>query len=1160
MYKKLIYLVSFLLVLGLVPNASAWTGVDIGDDPAIGSQTYDAATGTWTVKGDGHDIWDNADDFHYIYKYLQGDGTLTARVVSISGPGTSTWGKAGVMMRETLADTSRHAMMVVTSGDGGGSNFQWRMTTGGSSSNDGDGPGLSPPLWVRMVRAGDAFSGYYSQNGTTWTQLGTAQTIDMKGRGGTYVGCYIGLCLTSHESGILRQAVIDNVSYTGNVTDKAPPVLMATAPNPADGATGVTMGLLQWTAGETAVWHDVYFGTNPTPGAAEFKGRVTYAVFWGGTVTPGTTYYWRIDEIEADGTTIHTGNVWSFTAQPLTAWNPKPANGATSVFPAAQLSWGAGVGATKHHLYFGDIAADVDSGTGGTDKGILAATVTTYNPGLLYPETTYYWRVDESPDNGATWRKGDTWSFTTAAGGTGVMREWWLNIGAGTAVSDLTSNANYPDNPTGREVLNIFEGPTDWADNYGSRLYGWLMPPESGDYTFWIATDDYGQLWLSTDADPANKQMIANVPGWVPSRDFDNTGGGVGGDSQKSAAISLVQGQKYYIEALMKEGGGGDNIAVAWQGPGISARQVIAGNYVTLAPFAPVRAYGPTPANGATGVTDTPTLRWLAGEKAAKHDVYFGTDATAVANATTTSTGIYRGQQSLDATSYAPTEVPLLWSKAYYWRIDEINTGVTGSPWKGNVWSFTTANYILVDNFEDYTDDVGSRIFQTWKDGWGYSQPPPGYAGNGTGSAVGNSTAPYAEQTIVHLGGQSLSLGYDNSGTSGKARYSETFREWPSTQNWTRNDVKALTLWLYGALANDAVQLYVALEDNAGHIKVVNHPDPETVQKTGWREWNIPLSDFSGAGVNLAAIKKMYIGLGNRTSPTAGGTGKIYIDDIRVYPSRPIGKPAADLSGNYIVDAADVDILANLWLDTGFQVTPADPGTTALIARYPFDGNANDVVGGHNGTVTGAPTYAVGQIGQAIQLNGVDQYVDVGPVGISGAAARTISGWAKSNALVDALTDWINIFGFTGPSGANGHFDIEMVNVSNNRGYGIHVYGWERNIMPIDFDWHHLAASYDGTTLKWYGDGRLIGSDSTRVLDTPDNVHMGKRDDNENYWPGRVDEVRIYNRVLTDAQIAWLAGLTTTFSIPADLRQDNVIDFKDFAVLADSWLEELRWP
>ncbi len=206
------------------------------------------------------------------------------------------------------------------------------------------------------------------------------------------------------------------------------------------------------------------------------------------------------------------------------------------------------------------------------------------------------------------------------------------------------------------------------------------------------------------------------------------------------------------------------------------------------------------------------------------------------------------------------------------------------------------------------------------------------------------------------------------------------------------------------------------------------------------------------------------------------------------------------------------------------------------------------------------PSYEVGKIGQAIQLNGVDQMVDVNAVGISGAAPRTIAGWARANALIDALPNWINIFGFTGPSGNYLHFDIEVVEALGVRGYGIHVYGWERRIMPIDLEWHHLAASYDGTTLKYYGDGRLVGSDSTLVLNTPNNVHMGQRHDNTNFWPGRIDEVRIYSRALTDAQIASVAGLTSTFSIPADLRQDNMINFKDFAVLTDSWLEQLLWP
>jgi len=404
-----------------------------------------------------------------------------------------------------------------------------------------------------------------------------------------------------------------------------------------------------------------------------------------------------------------------------------------------------------------------------------------------------------------------------------------------------------------------------------------------------------------------------------------------------------------------------------------------------------------------------------------------------------------------------------------------------------------------------------------------------------------------------------MPLAYDNTGTAGKARYSETQREWASPQDWTKADVKALTLWFHGETDNTPETLYVAVEDSAAQVRVATHPNPEALQGAGWQEWNVPLQQFSG--VNLTSVKKMYIGLGNRVSPQAGGTGTIFIDDIRLYPARCIpslGKPNADLSGNCIVDDADVEIMANQWLNSGFMVTPVDPGSAGLIAHYPFNGNTNDAVGGHHGTTTGLVSYAAGKIGQAIVLDGVDDLVTVGAVGISGAAPRTIAGWAKAHAT--SLPDWINIFGFTGPSGGNGHFDIEHVNVGGNRGYGIHVYGWERVICPVDLEWHHLAASYDGTTIKWYGDGRLIGSDSSRVLDTPDNVHMGKRDDNENYWPGRVDEVRIFNRALSDAEVASLAGYTSAISIPADLYQDDVIDFKDFAVLADSWLDKVFWP
>lgn len=165
-------------------------------------------------------------------------------------------------------------------------------------------------------------------------------------------------------------------------------------------------------------------------------------------------------------------------------------------------------------------------------------------------------------------------SFSKLGGGNNkVLREWWTGV-SGTAVSNLTSNVNYPYNPTGRELMRSIEGPTGWADNYGTRIRGYLNPAATGNYTFWIASDDASELWLSTDADPNHKTRIARVSSWVNPYKWDQNA------EQKSASISLVAGQSYYIEALHKEGGGGDNISVAWQGPGI-IRQVITGAYLT---------------------------------------------------------------------------------------------------------------------------------------------------------------------------------------------------------------------------------------------------------------------------------------------------------------------------------------------------------------------------------------------------------------------------------------------------------------------------------------------------------------------------------------------------------------------------------------------------
>ncbi len=167
-----------------------------------------------------------------------------------------------------------------------------------------------------------------------------------------------------------------------------------------------------------------------------------------------------------------------------------------------------------------------------------------------------------------------TQAFSVSMTGS-ILREYWTGI-SGTAISSLTSNANYPNNPSGSAQLSSLEGPTNWADNYGTRIRGYIHPTVSGSYTFWVAGDDNTDLYLSTSSSPANASRIAYVNGWTNSREWNKYG------TQQSTTINLVAGQKYYIEVLHKEGNGGDNVAVAWQGPGIT-QQVIAGSY--LSPF-----------------------------------------------------------------------------------------------------------------------------------------------------------------------------------------------------------------------------------------------------------------------------------------------------------------------------------------------------------------------------------------------------------------------------------------------------------------------------------------------------------------------------------------------------------------------------------------------
>jgi len=286
----------------------------------------------------------------------------------------------------------------------------------------------------------------------------------------------------------------------------------------------------------------------------------------------------------------------------------------------------------------------------------------------------------------------------------------------------------------------------------------------------------------------------------------------------------------------------------------------------------------PDPPNGAVDVEHTPMLTWSPGVYAASHQVYFGADEDAVKNADTGSPE-YKGTGDLGAESYDPGK--LLWDNTYYWRIDEVNNVNPDSPWTGNIWSFTTANFLVVDDFEDY--DAGeNQIWYAWHDGLGYGTPgvEPYSPGNGTGSAVGDESTPsYTEETIVHGGNQSMPVFYDNS----VLRYSEVEKMLTYPRDWTENGVNTLTIWFRGDSANAAETLYVALNGSA----VVNHDNPNAAQIGEWTEWNIDLQIFADQGLNLANVNTIAIGLGNKNNPVAGGSGTMYFDDIRLYPPEP---------------------------------------------------------------------------------------------------------------------------------------------------------------------------------------------------------------------------------------------------------------------------------
>ncbi len=541
------------------------------------------------------------------------------------------------------------------------------------------------------------------------------------------------------------------------------------------------------------------------------------------------------------------------------AVNPDPANEDGDAYRDTVLTWTPGQFAATHDVYFGTDPEAVSNAGRSEPLGVLARqdqADSTYSPGRLEFGQTYYWRIDEvnAPPTSTVF-KGVVWSFT--------VEPFVYPVEQIAATASSFEEGSGPENTVNRSGLDVndlhsIDMTAMWLTRFDGSQPAWIQYDLGHVYQLhemwvWNYNGEFEDL-IGYGIQNATVEYAADDADWTVLGDFDFAQAAGLDDYGHDTVIDFGGTAARYVKITVNSD---------WGGMGQQGLSEVRFLHI------PTAASHPQPTDDQNDVALDGLLRWRPGREAASHDIYFGADRQAVADGTVLVDHLGASSYPFDALDLGAT---------YYWRIDEVNEAQTVTLWTGDVWSFSTASYLAVDDFERYTDDQGNLIYETWTDGYNVDE---------NGSQVGNDFPPYAEQEIVHNGEQSMPLAYHNTGS---VAYSEAKRIFAAPQDLTRGGATTLRLYFYGNTDNSVDEpMWVKLTDQAERSGTIVYgsaadEDTDNLAVASWHEWTMVLADF---GVDATAVKVVSIGFGSPGGAVSGNSGSVYIDDVEV------GKPAA---------------------------------------------------------------------------------------------------------------------------------------------------------------------------------------------------------------------------------------------------------------------------